>query len=84
MDSIILDFDFDVNILPKNIWEMMGRPNLTWSHIQIRLENQYRIFPIGWLSKVEVDINGVMSMVTFKVIEIVDDTEPYQTFLWNE
>lgn len=29
MDNIILDLGSDVNILPKNTWEIMGKPKLT-------------------------------------------------------
>jgi hypothetical protein len=47
MDGVMLDLGSDVNILPKKSWELMGRPNLVWSPIQLRLANQYRIYPIG-------------------------------------
>lgn len=28
MDQVILDLGSDVNVLPKNTWECMGRPTL--------------------------------------------------------
>jgi len=33
MDQVILDLGSDVNILPNQIWERMGRPTLQWSLI---------------------------------------------------
>lgn len=69
MDNIILDLGIDVNILPKITWEIMGKPKLTWSPIQLVLANQHRIFPIGWLSGVPIDIDGVSNTTDFKVIK---------------
>ena len=31
VDSIILDLGSDVNILTKQTWEKMGKPQLVWS-----------------------------------------------------
>lgn len=33
MDQIILDLGSDVNVLPQQTWEHMGRPPLQWSPI---------------------------------------------------
>lgn len=49
MDNIILDLGLDVNILLKETWDMRRKPKITWSPIQLILENQYKIFPIGAL-----------------------------------
>ena len=35
MDQVILDLGSDVNILPKQTWERMGRLALQWSPIQL-------------------------------------------------
>jgi hypothetical protein len=56
MDRVMLDLGPDVNILLKKSWELMGKPSLVWSPIQLWLENQYMIYPIGRLEKVEVNI----------------------------
>ena len=72
MNGVILDLGSDVNILPKKTWEKMGKPKMVWSHIQLRLENQYKIYPIGRLEDVEVDIEGVKSIAYFEVIEITE------------
>jgi hypothetical protein len=37
----------DVNVLPKQTWEMMGKPKLVWSLVQLRLMNQHKIVSIG-------------------------------------
>jgi hypothetical protein len=47
VDNIILESDSDVNMLPNKTWEMMGKPKLIWSPIQLRLANQHKIVPIG-------------------------------------
>jgi hypothetical protein len=51
VDNVILDLGSDVNVLPKQTWEMMGKPELVWSPIQLRLMNQHKIVPIGQLTE---------------------------------
>ena len=53
MYDVILDLGYDVNILPKNTWEQMGKPKLGWSPIQLRLSNQYKISPIGHMERLK-------------------------------
>jgi hypothetical protein len=65
----------------EKTWEMMGKPKLIWSPIQLRLENQHKIVPIGRLTGVNVNIDGVHNIVDFEVIEIVDGSKPYPTLL---
>lgn len=81
MDQVILDLGFDVNVLPKQTWEIMGIPALQWSPIQIRMVNQQKIIPMGTLQGVRVDIEGASTLADFEVIEIVDDINPYPTLL---
>ena len=47
MGDIILDLGSEVNVLPKKTWECMGEPTLGYSPIQLKLENQHRVIPIG-------------------------------------
>jgi hypothetical protein len=47
MDGVMLDLGSDVNILSKKSWELIGKPSLVWSPIQLWLENQYMIYPIA-------------------------------------
>jgi hypothetical protein len=77
----MLDLASDVNILPKKTWEALGKPRLTYSKIQLRMENQYCIFPIGRLENVEIDVAGEKTVVEFEVIEIMGDKDPYPTLL---
>jgi hypothetical protein len=81
MGDIILDLKSEVNILLKKTWKCMGDPTLGYSPIHLKLANQHRVFPIGRLKGVKVDLDGVCTNVDFKVIEIVDGTTPYPTFL---
>jgi hypothetical protein len=81
MDNIILDMGSDVNVILKKTWEMMGKPKLIWSPIQLRLANQHQIVPIGRLTGVNVNIDGVHKIADFEVIEIVDGRKPYRICL---
>jgi hypothetical protein len=81
MEGIMLDLGSDVNIFPKKSWELMGKPKLVWFPIQLRLANKYRIYPIGKLEKVEVNINGFKTKEYFEVIERMDVLVPYPYFL---
>ena len=40
MDEVILDMGSEVNVLTKQTWELMGKPKLRYSPIQLRLANQ--------------------------------------------
>ncbi len=81
MDQVILDLGFDANVLPKQTWERMGRLALQWFVIQLRMENQQKIIPMGRLYGVMVDIEGVSALVDFEVIDIVDESNPYIALL---
>lgn len=61
MDQIILDLGSDVNFMKKKTWELMGKLKLQWSPIQLRMENQQKIFPLRRLPGVIVDIEGVFT-----------------------
>jgi hypothetical protein len=79
--DVMLDLGSDVNIFPKKTWEAMGKPKLVYSPIQLRMENQYCIFPVGRLQNVEVDLVGVKTIVDFEVIEIMGEKDPYPSLL---
>ena len=81
MTDVILDLGSEVNVLTKQTWEKMGKPTLEWSPIQLILANQQKIVPLGWLPNVPVDIDGVCTVEDFKVIEIIDDNNPYLALL---
>jgi len=78
MDHIILDLGSNVNVLPKQILEMMGRLRLTRSLCSTKIG---QTTPMGRLASRNVDIDGVCNVVHFEVIEIVDDKNPYLALL---
>ena len=49
--------------------------------VDLRLANQQRVSPLGRLSQVPVDIDGVRTFVEFEVIEIIGDSRPYPALL---
>ena len=81
MDYIILDLGSDVNILTRQTWESMNKPRLDWSPIQLRLVNHQKVLPIGRLTQVHVEVEGLRTYADFVVIDIVDDTNPYRELL---
>jgi hypothetical protein len=66
MGDIILDLGSEVNVLPKKTWKCMGEPTLGYSPIQLKLENQHRVLPIGRLKGVTVDLMECTLRQTFK------------------
>ena len=74
MDYILLDLGSYVNILTRQTWESMNKLRLDWYPIQLRLANQSKVLPIGRLSQVPVEVEGLRTYVNFKVIDIVDDS----------
>ena len=81
MDYIILYLVLDVKIFTRQTWKSMNNPRLVWSAIQIRLANQLNILPIGRLTQAPIEVEGLITYADFKVIDIVDDTNPYPTLL---
>ena len=59
----------------------MGKPMLGWSPMQLRLANQVKVQPIGRVSNLVVDIEGMEIRVDFDVIEVVGDGGSYPTLL---
>ena len=81
VDSIILDVRSDVNILTRKPFQLMGKPTLGWLPVQLRLANQAKVHPIGCISNLVVDIEGMRMHADFDVIEIVEDGGSYPTLL---
>ena len=59
----------------------MGESKLEWSTIQLRMENQQKIIPLGRLPKIMLDITGIKVQADFEVIEIMEDADPYPALL---
>ena len=81
MGEVILDLGSEINVLTQQTWELMGKPRLRYSLIQLRLVNRQRVSPMGRLSNVPVEKDGVRSLADFKVIEIIDDSNPFSALL---
>ena len=81
MDEIVLYLGSEVNVMTKKTWEIMAKPKLAFSPIQLRLANQQRVIPLGHLSSVPMDLDGVHNLANFEVIEIIDDNTPYPMLL---
>ena len=59
----------------------MGKLHLDWSPIWLRLANQAKVLPIGWLRNVITNVEGLHTYADFEFINIVDDTNPYAALL---
>ena len=68
MDEVVLDLGSEVNVMTKQTWEIMAKSKITFSPIQLRLANQQRVIPLGRLSSVPVDLDGVHNLDDFEVI----------------
>ena len=51
----------------------MGKMRLVWSPVQLRLANRLKVFPIGRLTEVFVEV-GLWTYSYFDVIDIINDT----------
>ena len=80
-EEVVLDMGSEVNVMTRQTWEIMAKPKLTFSPVQLRLANQQKVVPLGRLSNVSVDLYGVRSLANFEVIEIIDDSTSYPTLL---
>ena len=40
IDEVVLDLGYEVNVMMNQTWEIMAKPKLAFSAIQLRLENQ--------------------------------------------
>ena len=59
----------------------MAKLKLAFSPIQLRLANQQRVIPLGRLSNILIDLEGVHKLVDFEVIETIDGSMPYPALL---
>ena len=59
----------------------MGNPTLGWSSVQLRLANQAKVLPIGRVSNLVVNIEGMKTHADFDMIEVVGDGDSYPALL---
>ena len=57
--KVVLDFGSQVNILTKDTWEKLGRPQLVKSNYYLKLADQGLIEPLGICRNVETTIMGI-------------------------
>ena len=76
-----MDLGSDVNILTKKTWQLMGKPTLGWSPVQLQLANQVKVQPIGRVSNLVVDVEGMKTHDDFDVIEVVEGGGSYLVLL---
>ena len=81
VDSVILDLGSDVNTLTKKTQKLMGTLMLGWSMVQLCLANEVKVQPIGRVSNLVVDIEGMKTRADFDVIEFVGDGGSYPMLL---
>ena len=81
MNQVALDLGSEVNVLTKETWELMGSPKMQSSPIRLRLVNQVRVYSLGRLPNIPIDIDGVRSLADFEVIEIIDDSNLFHALL---
>ena len=81
VDSIIMDLGLDVNILTKETWENMGKPQLVWSPVKLWLANQAKVTPIGRVPCLAMEVEGMRTYKDFDVIEIVDEGRLYPALM---
>jgi hypothetical protein len=67
----------------KQTWAMMGKPNLIYSPIRLRMTNHQVVSHFGRLEHVPEEIDGVRTFTDFEVIDIFDDNFPYPTLFRN-
>ena len=74
---VVLDFGSQVNILTKDTWEKLGRPQLVKSDYYLKLANQGLIEPLGLCRNVQTTIMGIFVKIDFKVIEPKKGSKSY-------
>jgi len=47
IDYVVLDLGSEVNVMMKETWSLMGKPNLIYSPIRLRMANQQVVNPFG-------------------------------------
>ena len=75
--QVVLDFGSQVNIMTRDTWEQLGRPQLNESGIYLKLADQGLIEPIGVWRNVDSMIKGIS---TSKLSTLRKDPTPSQ--LW--
>ena len=54
---------------------------LGWSPVQLRLANQAKVQPIGWVMKLVINVEGMRTHTDFDVIEVINGECSYPALL---
>jgi hypothetical protein len=73
----VVDFGSKVNILPQETWIRLDWPSLVPTLNYLNLVDQILIENIGILINIETYIMGILTLVDFEVINLVDGMPSY-------
>ena len=79
--KVVLDFGSQVNILTKDTWEKLGRPQLVKSDYYLKLADQGLIEPLGLCRNIETTIMGISVRIDFKVVEPKEGSKSYPSLV---
>lgn len=71
----------DVNLIPKRIWENLGRSTLEPTPYNISLENGSKMKTLGTWRQVKVNFKGVKKVVDFQVVTIQKTFDSFDSLL---
>jgi hypothetical protein len=81
IEHVVVDFELEVNILPRDTWIRLGRPSLSLTLNYLKLVDQILIEPINILRNVETQIMGIPTPVDFEGIDLVEGMPTYPTLV---
>jgi hypothetical protein len=79
--KVVVDFGLQVNILPIETWNRLGKPPLVPTMNLLNLVDQRFIEPIDTLKNIITDIMGIPTRVNFEVINLVEDIPTYPSLV---
>ena len=74
---VVLAFGSQVNILTKDTWEKLGRPQLVKSDYYLKLVDQGLIEPLQLCRNIQTTIMWISVKIDFKVIEPKEGNKSY-------
>jgi hypothetical protein len=81
IDYIVLDEETQVNIMTKETWEVLGKPNVVPSLGRIGFLKGNMITLCGRVTTIPIIVNGTSMEEEFEVIRFVEDITPFQLLL---
>ena len=81
VQKVVVNFGSQANVLLREIWINMGRPNLHKTTNYLKLVDQRFIEPIKTLRQVQTSIMEIPMIFKFQVINLVDGILTYPTLV---